>query len=211
MRIGGGAHLTVALALGAALPSSRIGALEVIDQRAAVWRSGSESVVGPTPMLTFNPSEHGRPDVALGRPRVAIYVDLLAPRSDSAFERYLDERGPGLRAHATLRLIAPGLIDPGDAGVAAAEIAARLRELSAAHDNAEVEVLMRVPFPIAVLVGRLTNTLRLHAFEWDDTDETIGLDDARPRYVRTLEIRASAPAGPIVSVPFGPLTRAGGL
>lgn len=206
VRIAGGAHLSVALALGAALPSSRIGALEVIDQRDAVWRSGSESVVGLTPVLTFDPSEHERSDVAPGRPRVAIYVDLLAPRSDFAFERYLNERGSRLCAHAILRPIAPGLIEPNDAGVVAAEIAARLRELSAAHDNAEVEVLLRVPFPIAVLVGRLTNTLRLHAFEWDDTDETIGPEDARPRYVETLEIRASAPAGPIVAVPFGSST-----
>jgi hypothetical protein len=90
-----------------------------------------------------------------------------------------------------------GPLRPDDASALAAEAAAHIRDLSNLHGNARVHLLLRCPFPIAVLLGRLTNTLRITAYEWDDSDHGT---DHRPRYVPTLDIRASAPSGVIERV-----------
>jgi hypothetical protein len=71
--------------------------------------------------------------------------------------------------------------------------------LCAVHGNAEVHVLLRAPFPMVILIGRLTNTLRLVSYEWDDTDPAVG-EPCGPRYVPTLRLRASASDGVIQEV-----------
>ncbi len=119
--------------------------------------------------------------------------------SEAAFERYLEENRQNLSAWQHLRSTGGDLLDNSDAGAIAAEAAARIRTLANDHANAEVHLLLRCPFPIAILLGRLTNTLRVVAYEWDDSDQ--GRDQAgRPRYVPALRIRASAPAGAIEEV-----------
>jgi uncharacterized protein (DUF1330 family) len=52
---------------------------------------------------------------------------------------------------------------------------------------------------MAVLVGRLTNTLRLVAYEWDDSDEALDTT-GHPQYVPVMRLRASATAGVIEEV-----------
>ena len=201
VRVGGGAHLSVAFALGIALPSSRIGQLEVIDQRSDVWASGPEAAVPTPPTLHFDVTEHPTAPSPVDRPRVAIYVDLLPTQSDAAFERYLDEHGETLNAHAVIRSPQRGLLNPANAGAVASEVAGLTRQLSGAHSNARVDLLLAVPFGLAVLIGRLSNTLRVRLFEWDDTDDPANDSvDARPRYVPCLEVRAGSTAGPMTSV-----------
>jgi hypothetical protein len=196
VRVRGGAHLSVAFALGAAMPSSRIGTLQVVDQREAAWMSGSEAVLGATPMTECETTPHDA-GTSEGRPRIAIYVDLLPFRSDAAYTRLIRENSPTFSAHAAIRLLRPDLLCPDDAGSLAAEVAAHMRRLSANHDNAEIHLLLRCPFPIAVLLGRLSNTLRVRLYEWDDT--SMG-SDYRSRYVATLDILTSSPRGPITQV-----------
>lgn len=201
VRVGGGAHLSVAFTLGIALPSSRIGQLQVVDQRSDVWASGREANVSLTPTLQFDVAKHTAVHSSGGRPRVAIYVDLLPTQSDAAFERYLDEFGDSLAAHGIVRSPQRGLLDPSEAGAVASEVAGLVRQLSAAHSNARVDLLLAVPFGIAVLIGRLCNTLRVRLFEWDDSEDAIeSREDARPRYVPCLEVRAGSTAGPITAV-----------
>lgn len=201
VRVSGGAHLSVAFALGIALPSSRIGQLDVVDQQDDVWASGPEAAVPTEPTLRFDVTEHVASPTPVGRSRVAIYVDLLSTQSDSAFERYLDEHGDSLAAHGTIRSPQRGLLNPAYAGALASEAAGLIRQLSATHSNARVDLLLAVPFGLAVLIGRLSNTLRVSLFEWDDSDEpTDDSGDARPRYEPSLDVRAGNPAGPISSV-----------
>lgn len=200
VRVGGGAHLSVAFALGIALPSSRIGQVEVIDQRSEVWRSGREAAVPASPTLQFDVTECPTVQSPGSRPRVAVYVDLLPTRSDAAFKRYLDELENTLSAYGIIRALQRGLLNPAKAGELASEVAGYIRQLSGEHSNARVDLLLAVPFGLAVLVGRLSNTLRVRLFEWDDSDETIESDDARPRYIPCLEVRAGSTAGPIASV-----------
>lgn len=201
VRVRGGAHLCVAFALGAALPASRVGHLEVIDQRGMSWPSSGEACVSTPPHINIE-TEGSNDATTTGRRAVAIYLDLMKPSSNAAFERYLEENQQHLVAWQHLRSTGGELLDNSVAGAVAAEAAARIRTLSNDHTNAEVHLLLRCPFPVAVLVGRLTNTLRVVAYEWDDSDQS--RDDAgRPRYVPALRIRASAPAGAIEEVLLG--------
>ncbi|MFD5600436.1 SAVED domain-containing protein [Leucobacter sp. NPDC058333] len=201
VQVGGGAHLSVAFALGAALPSSRIGTIEVFDQRSDVWTSGPESSIPETPTLLFDVTEHSKAISSDDRPRVAVYVDLLSTRSDAAFERYLEEYGDSLASHGVIRSPRRGLLDPAHAGKIASEVAGLIRQISGDHANARVDLLLAVPFGLAILIGRLSNTLRVRLFEWDDSDaSTEHSGDPRPRYVPCLEVRAGSTAGPITSV-----------
>jgi len=199
VRITGGAHLSVAFALGAALPSSRIGTMEIVDQRAESWIGTTESTNSETAHLrVVGHAELGRSSLT-GRSHVGVYLDLITPASDGAFDRYLEEHAGQPDAWIRLGTATPDLIKPGDAGEIAAEAAAHIRDLSNSHSNAEVHLLLRCPFPIAVLLGRLTNTLRVVVYEWDDSDPTIG-DDYRARYAPSLRVQTSAADGVIRQV-----------
>lgn len=199
VHVHGGAHLSVAFALGAALPSSRIGTLHVTDQRHQTWTSGTEAIVTATPLLRVEDEGHTSDAATTGRQAVAVYLDLLPARSDGAFTRHLDENGPFLTAWEHLTYAGEGLLDPTDVGVLAAEAAARIRTLANNNGNAQVHLLLRCPFPVAVLIGRLMNTIRFILYEWDDSDPVVG-DDYRARYVATLRVRPSAASGVIEEV-----------
>jgi hypothetical protein len=199
VRVKGGAHLSIAFALGAALPSSRVGTMEIVDQRAETWTSGTESSRPDTPHLRVVAQEEAGRKVTTGRPRVAAYVDFISPPSDAAFDRFLEERADELDAWIRLGTTSSNLIRPSDAGEIAAEAVSHVRDLSNRHNNAEVHLLLRCPFPLAVLLGRLTNTVRAVVYEWDDSDPATG-EDLRARYVPSLHVRASATQGMIREV-----------
>jgi hypothetical protein len=200
VRITGGAHLSVAFAIGASLPSSRIGHMEVIDQRGASWVSAGEANMPKVPLLAVGKSHTSTPPKSSGRPSVAVYVDLLPQRSDAAFDRYLDEHGSDLAAWQHFTYATQELIDSVKAGEVAAEVAHRVRSLANDHQNAEIHLLLRCPYPIALLAARLTNTLRVVVYEWDDSDPATGDEDYRARYVPTMHVRTSAMDGVIQQV-----------
>lgn len=195
--IRGGGHLSVALALGAALPSTRVGRIRVIDHSGEAWASGSEPVFADPPNVQV--ASQGSCAGAGDRTAVAVFVDMLPTRSDAAFERFLDEHGIDLAAWLHLTSVSTALLDPDQAGRIAADLAAHLRQLSAAHSNAEIHLLLRCPFPLAVLVGRLTNTLQFVAYEWNNSQEP-GSGDRRPQYLPCMRIEASSGAGVIQQV-----------
>ncbi|MGC4173993.1 SAVED domain-containing protein [Demequina sp.] len=199
VRVRGGAHLSVAFAIGAAIPASRVGVMEIVDQEGAPWASSSAADEHPAPHLRVE-REGGRsvPDNT-ARPNVAIYVDMDPVRSDAAFDRLLEETGSGLVEWRHVVSANGRRIRPVEAGDVAQEIAQHIRGLSYANNNALVHVVLRCPFPLASLVGRLTNTLRCVVYEWDDS-EGGGGTNFRARYVPTLRIRASAANGAIEEV-----------
>ena len=83
-------------------------------------------------------------------------------------------------------------LDPARAGELAAEAAYRIREFSSANANAEIDLLIRGPFAMAILVGSLLNTVRVTAYEWDDTNG--------PSYVPTLRLLSSTTGGAVRDV-----------
>ncbi|BEH02469.1 hypothetical protein brsh051_17500 [Brooklawnia propionicigenes] len=199
LRVAGGAHLSVAFTIGAALPSSRIGYMDVIDQQGATWASDGEARFIAQPQVQIAAEGRSRSAITTGRPSVAVYVDLLPQRSDTAFVRYIEAHEPFLAGWLHLTSASGTLLDPTYAGLIAADVAAHIRALSNGNSNAEVHLLLRCPFPLALLIGRLTNTLRVVVHEWDDSDPVTG-EDHRARYVPTLRVRASASAGVIEEV-----------
>lgn len=199
IRVRGGAHLSVAFAVGAALPSTRIGQMEVLDNEGAVWASASTAQIFAQQLIGMVAEEASSSPTTAGRPSVAVYVDLLHHRSDAAFDRYLEQNALSLTAWRHLRPVTEGPLDPASAGAIAAQVADQLRSISNTNSNAEIHLLLRCPFPIALLIARLTNTLRFVLYEWDDS-QPAGEPDHRPRYVPALRVRASAATGAIEEV-----------
>lgn len=191
----GGAHLSIACALGAALPTTLIGRLEVIDTRGDTWSThgqppapGAERLLGTVtpPWSTFS------------RGPVLAYVDLLPQRSDGAVEALL-EAGRGFAGHLHLRPLGEDLLHPEDAAAIVGEISSAIRSLADAHRTTEVHLLLRSPYPLAVLVGRSLNTLTVHLYEWEDGTGPDGLAGT-PRYFPSFILRSGAGGSPIQAV-----------
>jgi hypothetical protein len=126
------------------------------------------------------------------------FVELLPNKSEAAYTRLLSERSD-FDAWEYLRPAAAGRLDPTTAGPLIEEVADHLRRLAQRHGNATVHLLLRCPFPVAVLLGRLCNTMKTVVYEWDDT-ELPGDPDHRPRYVPVAAVRAGNADGPITNV-----------
>lgn len=198
VHVTGGGHLTVAFALGTALPATLIGSITVEAQDETVWRTGTVSTPPGDEPLTRIEGHGAKPVAPTGTPRTVLtYVDLLPERSDAAYTRLLTEH-PDFDAWMHLRPATEGPLDPAAANPLISEVASRLRKLSQDHDNADLHLALRAPFPVAVLLGRLLNTLRVTAYEWDRAPD--GDPDARPRFVPALILAATDANGPISAV-----------
>lgn len=203
VRIEGGAHLSVALAVGAGIPSTRAGRMVVVDGRGSRWQSTSEAQLFEPPRLRVLREEVSDATPRTERPEVAVYVDLQLPRSDTAFDHFIEANGGRLVAWQHLTSTSTGLLDAEDGGNLAAEAAARVRDLSMSHANALIHLIYRGPFGVAVLIGRLTNSLRFIAYEWTDSDADDGTY-LGPRYEAVGMVRASTPTGALEKVILEP-------
>ena len=86
IRVRGGAHLSVACAIGAAIPTTLIGTVEVVDAQGERWVLKGQA---PTPdrepfTKVVTPSVYH-----YERGPVLIYIDLLPQRSDAAYDAFL--------------------------------------------------------------------------------------------------------------------------
>jgi hypothetical protein len=191
----GGAHLSVACAFGAAVPTTLFGTVEVLDTAGASWRLSGQADPGPTQLIVpVGPAvEHA----TLGP--VLVYVDLLPERSDAAFEAIDTE---AFAAILHLRPIGGGLLDPGDASNLVGQVTSALRALAGDHGTTEVHLLLRCPYGLALLIGRALNTLTVHLYEWEDSTEGTS---AGPRYVPSLILRSGAGGSPIHDVTAPPI------
>ncbi len=192
-RILGGAHLSIALAFGAALPDTKIGQIEVVDSRGAVWAStphpddprNCELLQAPHPILEST--------APAARDRVAIFVSLTPNPDRTAFDRLIRE-SPEPFTRAVSITATEGAIDPREAGRLSAAIAGQIKALAAQTGRAEVHLAFHGPCAMAILVGRQLNTLRTVAYEWGGPgDDAVG-------YVRALALDPGSFNGPIVEV-----------
>lgn len=193
VRLTGGAHLSVAFALGAALPETRIGNVEVLDVRDQLWSSGA----GDDPMITqlrIEPVDLGR-NPTLGAPnRVAIFVSLAPDPDRTAFERLLDESAGGFAAAAVVSLAGAGRLDSRESARLSEAVAQEIRALAARKGRAEVHLAFHGPYGMAILIGRHLNTFRTMVYEW--SPQTI--EDST--YLPALMIEPGVPGGPITEV-----------
>lgn len=194
VQISGGAHLSIGLALGAALPETKIGNVAVLDVQNNVWESTPTSNDPGVTELSVEalPAEVAQPRDASNR--VAVFVTLTADPDLTAFERLVRESAEGFANVEIVSVTNSSRIDPQEAGRLGQAIAQHIKHLSADHGRAEVHLAFHGPFPLAVLVGRYLNTLRTIAYEWDG--DTIN----GPRYRPAIALEPGVAGGPITEV-----------
>ena len=193
----GGAHLSAAYAIGAALPTTLIGRIEVVDTAGDVWALTGNA---PVPdeidqLLRVEPSA-----VAFSsNRRVLVYLDLLPTRSDSAFEDLVAEKADRLANAFHIRPIREGNLKPEEAAAIVGEASQAVRDLAGRFRTSEVHLLLRCPWGIALLLGRTLNTIRVHLYEWEDGLDKVG-NPVKPIYLPSLVVRSGAGGSPIESV-----------
>ena len=202
-RVKGGAHLSVAYAIGAAMPTTLIGLVEVLDTNGNKW-----SLAGP--VSAANGSNQFLNIVSslcknrLDGP-ILVYLDLTPDRHDAAFHELATEDVDRFAAAFHIRAIQQDYLSHEDATEITREASMIIRELAGKHRTSEVHLLLKCPWTIALLLGRTSNTLRVHLYEWEDgvTGET---GQAKPRYLPSLVVRSGVGAGPIetVTLPIEP-------
>jgi hypothetical protein len=175
----GGAHLTVAFSLGAALPSTSRWPLSIESPPGEVWSSGAE---GSSPALV----EDTQTFAATGKP-VAVLVDLVpTPQPVDGFKDHL--KAHPLEYSAAIRISAaePRPLKPNEGAATAVEAARRIREATHSFDTHQVHLFLRTSFPMAVLLGRQLNTLETTLYEWEDGESSFGArrgsDSRHPRH-----------------------------
>lgn len=193
VQISGGAHLSIGLALGAALPETKIGNVTVLDVQGNAWESTPSA---DDPMTTDVTSVRLPPEVASSAEgnRVAVFVTLTPNPDRTAFERLVTNFPGGFAAVEIVSVEGSDRIDPREAGRLSQAVARHIKGLSAIAGRAEVHLAFHGPFPLAVLVGRYVNTLRTVVYEWDgDTSDG-------PGYQAAIVLEPGVTTGPIVDV-----------
>jgi SMODS-associated and fused to various effectors sensor domain/TIR domain len=190
LRVRGRAHLTVAFALGAAVPTTSGFAVTVEDEKGDTW--GDPACQSQDRRFTLREeTEAGEPGTAAGAP-VAVYVDLVpdAPPGD-AFAAHLAAH-PGRYASAVrLQLDSNELIRAEDASALVSDLSQKIRACAGLASTHRVHLFLRTPFPVAVLLGRTLNTLQVTLYEWDNSGPA-------PQYAETVTVASGRGGGPIV-------------
>ncbi|WP_419849899.1 SAVED domain-containing protein [Candidatus Poriferisocius sp.] len=199
VQVCGGAHLSVACAIGSALPTTLMGRVDAIDSKRGTWTLTGQA---PTP-TTERLCVHVKPPTYIsGSGPVLIYVDLLPQRSDTAFEAFSNCRSD-FAGIAHLRYSHEDLLIPEQAAAIVGELSSEIRTLANAHNTTEIHLLLRCPYPIALLLGRTLNTLTVHLYEWEDSPTDC--PNSIPRYIPSVILRPGAGGSPIYSVTAPPL------
>lgn len=196
VQIVGGAHLSIALALGAALPETKFGTVEAIDMRNETWASQAGDDDPHVNSLCLEELDL-RPVRTAGSPdRIAFFVSLTQGADRTAFDRLL-----GTSAHefagAAVITATTTTIDAREAGRLSMSIAHHIKQLAASRGRPEVHLAFHGPYTMALLIGRHLNTLRTVAYEWEDSADDV------PRYRPTLVLEPGHASGPIAEVLLG--------
>ena len=196
-KVSGGAHLSVAFALGAALPTTLIGEVDAVDTAGHSW-SISDNAPAPGALTRLLEIMDRSPrEVAKGD--AVVYVDLLPTRSDPAFDRFVEAHPGRFASVFHITPVAEGNLLPEDAGAIVAETSHAIRQAASRSETSEVHLLLRCPWTVALLLGRTLNTIRVSLHEWED-----GPDDhdslVVPRYLPSLVVRSGAGGSPIERV-----------
>src|ERR1700682_185308 len=167
--IRGGAHLSAAAALGAALPVTRIWKV-AIERQDGLWR---DEVDHPAIPISAELTSHS------GQGRIAVLVDCADTPAHRTFPGLVPEHAD-VFASALVLSTTGSRLDPADAAATADEIARLIRAEAVKQGALSVDLCLRTPFPLAVMLGRRLNTLELTLYEWEPADG--------PRYVPTLTV-----------------------
>ncbi|MGW4830807.1 SAVED domain-containing protein [Amycolatopsis japonica] len=179
LHITGGAHLSMAFALGAALPTTTGLTVTIAAQDGTEWTGAETQTVS---LVQSAIPLHGRPDGP-----VAVYLDLVPTSPNKGFRHYAKSHD---YAHAVEIAVAKREPIPAEAAPAlVTELRRRIGEIAGSR---HVHLFMRVPFPLAVMLGRTSNTLRVTLYEWEKEAEP-------PTYLEMATVSAGRIGGPVVS------------
>ncbi|CCH76157.1 conserved hypothetical protein [Nostocoides japonicum T1-X7] len=194
IRISGGAHLSVGLALGAALPETKFGNAVVLDVKDNAWRSIAPDDDPYSTNLTIETVQVEHDEAPETEPRVAIFVTLTSEPDRTAFERLVTESADRFTAAEVVSVAGSERIDPREAARLSAAVAQQIKRLSASQGRAEVHLAFHGPYTMAILVGRHLNTLQTVVYEWD------GNANGGPRYKPVITLDPGVTHGPITDV-----------
>lgn len=192
VQILGGAHLSIALALGAALPETKFGTVEAIDTRNEAWASDPCEDDPHDNLINVEEIDFSAHQKASTPSRIAIFVSLTPAADSTAFE-LLISTSPNEFTKAAKVTSTTTKIDAREAGRLSASIAHHIKQLAADNGRAEVHLAFHGPYTMAVLIGRHLNTLRTVAYEWED-------EGGAPRYRPTLVLDPGRAGGPVTEV-----------
>jgi hypothetical protein len=179
VQVSGGAHLSIAFALGAAVPTTSGIAVSVVDLEGQVWGAGA------APAIKLVEEEVVLGDTAAGP--AAVYVDLVPAAPNKGFRHHVESRFFGRAVEIT---VAEREVIPAETGPALVrELRRRIGEIAA---GGPVHLFLRAPFPVVVLLGRACNTLRVVLYEWEKESDT-------PEYVEMATVSAGRSGGPVIS------------
>ena len=196
-RVSGGAHLSVAFALGAAMPTTLLGRVEVIDTAGHSWALTENAPASTISKRLIEITDRSPPERNSGH--AFVYVDLLPSRSDYAFEQLLEAHRNRVAAAFHIRSAIEGNLRPADAAAIVAEVSHAIRQAASYSETSEVHVLLRCPWTVALLLGRTLNTVRVNLYEWEDGSDGEG-NRVSPRYLPSLVVRSGAGGSPIENV-----------
>ena len=125
-RVIGGAHLSVAFALGAALPTALTGNVDAVDTAGHAWSISDNAPAPGAPTRLLEIMDRSPREAAKGD--AVVYVDLLPTRSDPAFDRLVEARTGRLACVFHIRPVAEGNLLPEDAGAIVAEASHAIRQ-----------------------------------------------------------------------------------
>lgn len=193
-RVSGGAHLSVAFALGATLPTTLLGHVDAVDTAGHAW-SVSDNAPAPRAATRLLEIMDRSPRVE-PKGNAVVYVDLLPTRSDPAFDRLVEANLGRLACVFHIRPVAHGNLLPEDAGAIVSEASHAIRQAASRSETSEVHLLLRCPWTVALLLGRTLNTIRVSLYEWEDGPDDCGSLIA-PRYLHSLVVRSGAGGSPL--------------
>jgi len=191
VQFSGGMHLSIAVALGSAFPETRFGQIEVLDLHGSVW-SSSENTSDPATHSAVV-SEVATTGPSTGPARLGVFVSLTNSPDDSAFDAIVRSAETPL-TRAVAITTSNGHIDPAEGGRLAREIATAIRDAARASSTAEVHLAFHGSYALAILVGRLLNTLKTTVYEW------VRSDDGTGTYLPVFTLEPDVAYGPITSV-----------
>jgi hypothetical protein len=169
VEIEGGAHLSVAFAIGAAVPATRVPVLRVRPDASTDWWGPVSQASAGIVASGLNVKREQGGDVASHR--IVVFVDLIEnPDSDRAFEAFWAQRGGEFASRLVVKRTERSWLTPAEGTLFAKAVMDAIRKEWGDQGNDDVHLFLRVPFPMAVLLGHLSNTLECVVYEWGTTE-----------------------------------------
>lgn len=190
VRLTGGGHLGVGVAIGAGIPEPA-GiplAIETVDglfrraRHRLSWRERLP-VVGVRPRRRLVARGTGTP--------IAMFVDVAQSEGAGTFVEWVAANVTRFSTATALRR--RGHLDPRAAAIVAAAVADEIRAEARRRHTSEVLLFVRSPWPVAVFVGASLNTLTVRIHEWDNSTGT-------PSYVEVATVRSGVRGSPIIEL-----------